>query len=183
MIPLTYAEGMLFAQIGGGKIQAISATTLKSLWISESIGGQTISPVTYKDGYIYTGTWDNETTAGTYFCLSVTDEDPTRGDEVKYCTWKYNHKGGFYWAGAYASKDYLVFGSDDGAENDYTNTAILYSVNTHTGLLIDQKTGLKGDIRSTIVYQNGYVIFYHQGWLSLQDRHESGRYLRTDGQH
>nr|WP_294524375.1 PQQ-binding-like beta-propeller repeat protein [uncultured Blautia sp.] len=113
MIPLTYAEGMLFAQIGGGKIQAISATTLKSLWISESIGGQTISPVTYKDGYIYTGTWDNETTAGTYFCLSVTDEDPSRGDEVKYCTWKYNHKGGFYWAGAYASQDYIVFGSDD----------------------------------------------------------------------
>ena len=181
MIPLTYAEGMLFAQIGGGKIQAISATTLKSLWISESIGGQTISPVTYKDGYIYTGTWDNETTAGTYFCLSVTDEDPTRGDEVKYCTWKYNHKGGFYWAGAYASKDYLVFGSDDGAENDYTNTAILYSVNTHTGLLIDQKTGLKGDIRSTIVYQNGYVYFTTKGgYLYRIAMNQNGTFGQTD---
>ena len=30
MIPLTYAEGMLFAQIGGGQIQAVSATSLKS---------------------------------------------------------------------------------------------------------------------------------------------------------
>lgn len=181
MIPLTYAEGMLFAQIGGGKIQAISATTLKSLWISESIGGQTISPVTYKDGYIYTGTWDNETTAGTYFCLSVTDEDPTRGDEVKYCTWKYNHKGGFYWAGAYASKDYLVFGSDDGAENDYTNTAILYSVNTHTGLLIDQKTGLNGDIRSTIVYQNGYVYFTTKGgYLYRIAMNQNGTFGQTD---
>ncbi len=29
MIPLAYAEGMLFAQIGGGQIQALSATTLK----------------------------------------------------------------------------------------------------------------------------------------------------------
>ncbi len=54
MIPLTYAEGMLFAQIGGGQIQAVSATSLKSLWISESLGGQTLSPITYKDGYIYT---------------------------------------------------------------------------------------------------------------------------------
>ncbi len=172
---------MLFAQIGGGKIQAISATTLKSLWISESIGGQTISPVTYKDGYIYTGTWDNETTAGTYFCLSVTDEDPARGDEVKYCTWKYNHKGGFYWAGAYASKDYLVFGSDDGSENDYTNTAILYSVNTHTGLLIDQKTGLKGDIRSTIVYQNGYVYFTTKGgYLYRIAMNQDGTFGQTD---
>ena len=37
MIPLAYAEGMLFAQIGGGQIQALSATTLKSLWISEKL--------------------------------------------------------------------------------------------------------------------------------------------------
>ena len=100
--PLTYAEGMLFAQIGGGQIQAVSASTLKSLWISEPVGGQTLSPITYKDGYIYTGTWNSETTAGIYFALSVTDEDPFRGDEIKYCTWKYSHKGGFYWAGAYA---------------------------------------------------------------------------------
>ncbi len=164
MIPLTYAEGMLFAQIGGGQIQAVSASSLKSLWISESLGGQTLSPITYKDGYLYTGTWNSETTAGSYFCLSVTDEDPSRGDEIKYCTWKYNHKGGFYWAGSYASGDYLVFGSDDGAgENDNENSSILYSVNTHTGLLLDKLTGLNGDIRSTVVYNNGYVYFTTKG--------------------
>ena len=133
MIPLAYAEGMLFAQIGGGQIQALSATTLKSLWISENLGGQTLSPITYKDGYIYTGTWNSDTTPGSYFCLSVTDEDPSKGNEIKYCTWKYDHKGGFYWAGAYASENYLVFGSDDGAGDAYTS--ILYSVNTHTGQL------------------------------------------------
>ena len=100
---------------------------------------------------------------------------------MKYCTWKYNHKGGFYWAGAYASKDYLVFGSDDGAENDYTNTAILYSVNTHTGLLIDQKTGLKGDIRSTIVYQNGYVYFTTKGgYLYRIAMNQDGTFGQTD---
>ncbi|MEI3437541.1 MAG: Ig-like domain-containing protein [Blautia sp.] len=100
---------------------------------------------------------------------------------MKYCTWKYNHKGGFYWAGAYASKDYLVFGSDDGAENDYTNTAILYSVNTHTGLLIDQKTGLKGDIRSTIVYQNGYVYFTTKGgYLYRIAMNQNGTFGQTD---
>ncbi len=164
MIPLTYAEGMLFAQIGGGQIQAVSASSLKSVWVSESLGGQTLSPITYKDGYIYTGTWNSETTAGAYFCLSVTDEDPSKGDETKYCTWKYNHKGGFYWAGSYASGDYLVFGSDDGSgEDNYTRSAILYSVNTHTGLLLDKLTGLNGDIRSTVVYNNGYVYFTTKG--------------------
>jgi len=161
MIPLAYAEGMLFAQIGGGQIQALSATTLKSLWISEKLGGQTLSPITYKDGYIYTGTWNSDTTPGSYFCLSVTDENPSKGNEIKYCTWKYDHKGGFYWAGAYASENYLVFGSDDGAGDAYTS--ILYSVNTHTGQLIDKRTDLIGDIRSTITYNNGYVYFTTKG--------------------
>ena len=161
MNALTYAEGMLFAQIGGGQIQAVSATSLKSLWISEKLGGQTLSPITYKDGYIYTGTWNSDTTPGSYFCLSVTDEDPSKGNETKYCTWKYDHKGGFYWAGAYASDNYLVFGSDDGAGDAYTS--ILYSVNTHTGQLIDKRTDLIGDIRSTITYNNGYVYFTTKG--------------------
>ena len=162
--PLTYAEGMLFAQVGGGQIQAVSATTLKSLWVSEPIGGQTLCPITYKDGYIYTGTWNSETTAGIYFALSVTDEDPSRGDEIKYCTWKYSHKGGFYWAGAYASGDYLVFGSDDGAEQgNYKNSSILYSVSTKTGQLLDKLTGVNGDIRTTVSFDNGYVYFATKG--------------------
>ena len=180
--PLTYAEGMLFAQIGGGQIQAVSASTLRSVWISESLGGQTLSPITYKDGYIYTGTWNSETTAGSYFCLSVTDEDPSKGDETKYCTWKYNHKGGFYWAGSYASGDYLVFGSDDGSgEKNYTSTAILYSVNTHTGLLLDKLTGLNGDIRSTVVYNNGYVYFTTKGgYLYRVAMNADGTFGRAD---
>lgn len=161
---LTYGEGMIFAQVGNGQIQALSASTLKSLWISEPIGGQTISPISYKDGYIYTGTWNSETLAGAYFCLSVTDEDPLRGDEIKYCTWKYSHKGGFYWAGAYAARDYLVFGSDDGSdEGEYTNTSILYSVSSRNGILIDKLENLKGDIRTSIVYENGYVYFATKG--------------------
>ena len=180
--PLTYAEGMLFAQIGGGQIQAVSASTLRSVWISESLGGQTLSPITYKDGYIYTGTWNSETTAGSYFCLSVTDEDPSKGDETKYCTWKYKHKGGFYWAGSYASGDYLVFGSDDGSgEKNYTSTAILYSVNTHTGLLLDKLTGLNGDIRSTVVYNNGYVYFTTKGgYLYRVAMNTDGTFGRAD---
>ena len=131
--PLTYAEGMLFAQVGGGQIQAVSATTLKSLWISETVGGQTLSPITYRDGYIYTGTWNSETTAGIYYALSVTDEDPSRGDEIKLCTWKYSHKGGFYWAGAYASGDYLVFGSDDGLYKHINSLLCFYKNRTVTG--------------------------------------------------
>ena len=164
MNPLAYAEGMVFAQIGNGQIQAYNARTLKSVWISEPLGGQTVSPITYKNGYIYTGTWNSETTAGCYFCLSVTDEDPGNERETKYCTWKYEHKGGFYWAGAYASDNYIVFGSDDGSqEGDYSDTSILYSVSSKTGLPIDMITQLKGDIRTSVVYENGYIYFATKG--------------------
>ena len=162
--PLTYAEGMIFAQIGNGQIQALNAKTLKSLWVSEPVGGQTLSPITYKNGYIYTGTWNSETAAGSYFCLSVTDEDPSREDEIKYCTWKYSHRGGFYWAGSYTNGTYIVFGSDDGNnEGNYTETSILYSVQARTGILLDKIEGLHGDIRTSIVYENGYAYFATKG--------------------
>lgn len=96
--------------------------------------------------------------------MSVTDVDTSRGDEIKYCTWKYSHKGGFYWAGAYASVDYLVFASDDGsAEGNYTNTSILYSVSTSTCVMLDKLTGLKGDIRTSVAYNNDYVYFATKG--------------------
>lgn len=177
--PLGYGEGMLFAQLEGGQIQAFSATSLKSLWISEELGGQALSPITYKDGYIYTGTWNSDTTAGSYFCLSVTDEDPSTSDETKYCSWKYNHKGGFYWAGSYASENYLVFGSDDGAGDNYTS--ILYSVNTHTGQLIDKYRDVIGDIRSTIVYNDGYVYFTTKGgYLYRVVMNEDGTFGKVD---
>ena len=164
--PLTYAEGMIFAQVGDGQIQAFNARTLKSLWISEKLGGQTLSPITYKNGYIYTGSWNSEEKAGDYFCMSVTDEDPDNPKEIKYCTWKYSHRGGYYWAGAYATDRYVVFGSDDGSkEANYTNTSILYSVNSLTGEKISSIEHLKGDIRTSVVYDNGYIYFATKGGM------------------
>ncbi len=162
--PLTYAEGMIFAQVGNGQIQALDATTLKSVWISEPLGGQTLSPITYKNGYIYSGTWNSEIEPGIYFCLSVTDEEPDKKDEIKYCTWKYSHKGGFYWAGSYVSDNYAVFGSDDGTqEGNYTDNSILYSVSAKDGIIIDKIEGLRGDIRTSVVYDNGYVYVATKG--------------------
>ena len=164
--PMTYAEGMLFVQIGKGRIQAVGCDSMRSIWISEKLGGQTLSPITYKDGYIYTGTWSSETKAGEYFALSVTDEDETRGDETKYCTWRYSHKGGFYWAGAYATSDYVVFGSDDGEnEGDYANSAVLYSVSARTGDIIQKIDDIEGDIRTSIVYDDGYIYFATKGGM------------------
>lgn len=153
--PITYGNGMFFVTIGEGRVQALRADTLESLWVSENLGSkaQTISPVIYHDGYVYTGVWNSETEIGTYFCLSVTDEELEKKTEIKLNSWKLNHNGGFYWAGAYVTDNYLIVGSDDGSPaNIYTDTAVLYSINPTTGAVLDTIGGIKGDIRSSVSF-------------------------------
>lgn len=160
---LVYAEGMVFAQVGNGVIQAFNADTLESLWVTEAIGGQTISPITYYNGYIYTGMWRGETNMQNFACFSVTDEDPTNGFETKYATWLRPHAGGYYWVGAYVNDVCAVFGSDDGTSGSNSPTAVLYSVNPVTGSIIDTINDVKGDIRCCVVYDSGRVYFTTKG--------------------
>lgn len=160
---LVYAEGMVFAQVGNGVIQAFNADTLESLWVTEAIGGQTISPITYYNGYIYTGMWRGETNMQNFACFSVTDEDPTNSFETKYATWLMPHMGGYYWVGAYVNDVCAVFGSDDGTSGSDSPTAVLYSVNPVTGSIIDTINNVTGDIRCCIVYDSGRVYFTTKG--------------------
>ena len=160
---LVYAEGMVFAQVGNGVIQAFNADPLESLWVTEAIGGQTISPITYYNGYIYTGMWRGETNMQNFACFSVTDEDPTNGFETKYATWLMPHMGGYYWVGAYVNDVCAVFGSDDGTSDSNSPTAVLYSVNPVTGSVIDTINDVKGDIRCCVVYDSGRVYFTTKG--------------------
>lgn len=160
---MVYAEGMVFVQLDNGCIQALRADTLESLWVTESIGDQTISPITYYNGYIYTGTWGSETKEQNFACFSVTDEDPANGFEIKYATWLMPHMGGYYWVGAYVNDVCAVFGSDDGTSGSDSPTAVLYSVNPVTGSVIDTINDVKGDIRCCVVYDSGRVYFTTKG--------------------
>ena len=64
------------------------------------------------------------------------------------------------WAGAYATDDYVIFGSDNG-KNGYTEAgAVLYSVNAKTGQLISSLSkDIIGDIRSTVAHDGNSVYF------------------------
>lgn len=116
----TYAEGMIFVGLANGCVQAFDAVTLESLWLYEDpLGGQPNCPITYEDGYLYTGFWNREDGNANFVCLTVTDEDPAKTDESKLASWTYTSRGGFYWAGAYACKDFVLVGTDDG-EAGYT---------------------------------------------------------------
>ena len=165
--PATYAEGMIFVGLSGGKIQAFNAKTLESLWVyTDPVGGQPNTSPTYKDGYIYVGFWNGESKPGNFVALSVTDEDPTQTTEAKYASWSYSCNGGFYWAGAYVTDKYCIVGTDDGSgEGNYINTSAMLVLDRTTGRVIDAHYGCSGDIRSNVSYDpdSDRVFFTSKG--------------------
>ena len=165
IVPPTYAEGMIFVGLSNGRIQAFNADTLESLWVYKDVlGGQPNCPITYSDGYIYTGFWSGETRNGNYVCISVTDEDPTNKTEAKLPTWTHTKKGGFYWAEAYIADDYLFVGTDDGKSGYVTGRASLLAMDKRTGKVVDSVVMPNvGDIRCCITHNNGKLYFTSKG--------------------
>ncbi|MCI8347832.1 MAG: PQQ-binding-like beta-propeller repeat protein [Firmicutes bacterium] len=202
MNPITYADGKFFVQVGNGMIQAIDYETLKCVWHTEKIGGQTVSPISYTKingkGYIYIGTWKSESNDGALLCIS-TDDSNVDENKIKKTEWRFIPSGktdtlqnivyndttvtcdeeirdavddgtasrrGFYWAGAYACEKFIAIGSDDGTrEGDYQANACFYTINPKTGEIIDKIGGIKGDIRTTVVYDKGNLYFCTKGGL------------------
>lgn len=159
--PPTYAKGMLFVALADGTVQAFNADTLESLWVyTDPLGGQPNSPITYHNGYIYTGFWNGERDNGNWVCLSITDENPAKTNEAKKATWTYTQKGGFYWAGAYVSDRFMIVGTDDGETGYVSPSANLLSLDPNSGRVIDCLSGLDADIRCTICYDKKTDRYY-----------------------
>lgn len=151
--PCTYANGLIFCPLSGGIIQAFDAKTLESVWIyTDALGGQSLSPITYADGCVYTGFWNGENKDANYVCVDVSD-----GSLV----WNKTVLGGFYWAGSVVLGDTLIVGTDDGASG-YTGDSHLYSMNKDDGTVISNLTLTGcGDQRSSMAYSEakGRVYF------------------------
>lgn len=160
----TFAEGMLFVGLSNGSVQAFYADTLQSAWLyTDPLGGQPNCPITYHDGYIYTGFWVSETAYTNYVCLSVTDEDPTQTCEEKLASWTYSSKGGFYWAGAYVTDAYLLVGTDDGDTGCTSSSSALLCLDPKTGAELDWIGGLCGDIRCSVAKYGDRFFFTSKG--------------------
>lgn len=159
--PPTYADGMIFVALASGTIQAFNADTLESLWVyHDPYYGQPNSPITYHNGYIYTGFWTGDSNKANFVCLSVTDEDINNKTEEKTATWTYTHTGGFYWAGCYANDDFVLVGTDDGCKENEDGGSKFIAFSPLTGEILDEKTGLNGDIRSTVCYDKETDRYY-----------------------
>ena len=160
IIPPTYADGMIFVALKEGRVQAFRADTLESLWVyQDPLKGQSNSPITYSDGYVYVGFWNGESGDANFVCLTADYE----GTSTKEALWRYTSKGGFYWAGAYANDKYVVVGTDDGQSGYTSQTAKLVVFDKFTGEIVDSKTDYTGDIRSNIAYADGRVYFTSKG--------------------
>lgn len=159
--PPTYAEGMIFVALSDGTVQAFNAKTLESLWLyKDSLGGQPNCPITIKNGYLYTGFWNSETGAANFVCLTITDEDSAKKKESKNASWYHTALGGYYWAGAYASDDFILIGTDDGTNDCNSLTAKFLLLDAKTGFEYDCWSNLNGDIRSTVSYDKDTDAFY-----------------------
>lgn len=154
-----YVDGKIFVQLDGAKIQAFDFETMKSLWLySDPLGGQALSPVTYDNGYIYTGFWNAEDENANFVCISTKDEQPKKETESKKARWKYTVKGGFYWAGAAVTENYVVVGTDDGTKGNGGNSRLLALKKSNGKLASFLKT--KGDIRSSVTYDENEKAFF-----------------------
>lgn len=156
----TYADGVIYCPIDGGKMQAFDAKTLESKWtFTGELGGQNNCPITYADGYLYTGYWNGENKDANLVCVKASD-----GSLV----WKKTVTGGFYWAGSTVVGDAVIVGTDDGA-GGYDGDSHLFALNRKNGEVISDITlsGM-GDQRSSIAYsaekgrayfttKNGYI--------------------------
>lgn len=159
--PPAYGEGMIFVGLSNGSVQAFDAETLESLWLyADPLGGQPNCPITYKDGYLYTGFWNSEVKQANFVCISVTDEDTTQGKEPKQASWTYTDKG-FYWAGAYVADNFLLVTTDDGDSGYIKGHGDIVSLNPRTGAVLDCQTASGvGDLRSTVCYDQDTDAYY-----------------------
>ncbi|MGM9553533.1 MAG: S-layer homology domain-containing protein [Faecousia sp.] len=159
--PPAYGEGMIFIGLSNGAVQAFDAETLESLWLYEdALGGQPNCPITYRDGYLYTGFWNSETRQANFVCISVTDEDTAQSKERKVASWTYSGAG-FYWAGSYVSENFLLVTTDDGDSGYTKGHGEILSLDPRTGRLIDCQTASGvGDLRSSVCYDEATDAYY-----------------------
>lgn len=168
LVPPTYGDGKIFVTLSGGGLEAFDAKTLKSLWyFKDELGGQGNCPVVYSDGRVYTGYWNGETAGGNYVCV-----DAQAGKLV----WKEPSKGGYYWAGALAVDNYLLFCSDDGKPAGEAGYSLITSCNKATGDMISA-FAIEGDLRSGVAFDpdSGRIFFtsktghLYSLWLDRSD--------------
>lgn len=106
-----YSDGIIVIPLSGGYLQAVSASTLETLWVSDAFGNQNLSSLTVANGYVYLATVDAfdssySATAGTLRRVNVL----TGAVSGVFS----NQEAGYYWAGGVFVNGHYVIVDDCG---------------------------------------------------------------------
>ena len=134
-----YTDGVIVIPLSNGRLQAVSATEMKTLWVSSAapLGTQTISTVTAVGGMVFTGTASVDNSgnclSGSFFGINaITGQRVWTNEETTT---------GYYWSGACRIGKVLVYGNDAG---------VLSAVDPATGKTISALK-LSSPIRSSVI--------------------------------
>lgn len=144
-----YTDGVIVVPLANGRLQGISATEMKTLWVSNAIasGAQNISTVTASGGMVFTGTANSldssyNAATGTFFGINaITGERVWANEEANT---------GFYWSGACKVGSVLLYGNDAG---------VLTAVDPAMGKTVSTLK-LSSAIRSTVISNSAETEAY-----------------------
>lgn len=146
---MAYTDGVVVIPLSNGRLQGVSVSEMKTLWVSGAIasGAQNISTVTASGGMVFTGTANSldtnyNATTGTFFGINaITGERVWANEEAN---------AGFYWSGACKVGSVLLYGNDAG---------VLTAVDPATGKTVSTLK-LSSAIRSTVISNNAETEAY-----------------------
>lgn len=146
---MAYTDGVIVIPLANGRLQGVSASEMKTLWVSGAIasGAQNISTVTASGGMVFTGTANSldssyNATTGTFFGINaITGERVWANEEANT---------GFYWSGACKVGNVLLYGNDAG---------VLTAVDPATGKTVSALK-LSSAIRSTVISNSAETEAY-----------------------
>ena len=108
-----YAQGVIMVPLDGGAVQALTADSLTTVWVTDKLSdsAQSNSAITINGNYAYVGTCDVDFVAGTYDNGFLTCINILTGAVV----WRHNNAGeGYYWGGAVNVGGYTVVATSAG---------------------------------------------------------------------
>lgn len=138
------AQGIILIPLSGGYLQAVSATTLETLWYSDAFTQQNLSSLTVDGDYVYINTLDywsgNDVQNGTVKRINIHTGAIAGSASVT--------DGGYYWSGGLMVNGYYVVGGDFGQVRVYS---------ADLSKLVGSIKLSGGNIRSALVEHEGFV--------------------------
>ena len=138
------AQGIILIPLSGGYLQAVSATTLETLWYSDAFTQQNLSSLTVDGDYVYINTLDywsgNDVQNGTVKRINIRTGAVAGSASVT--------DGGYYWSGGLMVNGYYVVGGDFGQVRVYS---------ADLSKLVGSIRLAGGNIRSALVEHDGFV--------------------------